>query len=178
MAVRLDEQEPSNLDKQTLLQRCIKGLPGLRGSSARVLISLRRRFICASIGFGRSSEKGLTEAEVTSSLVSCLQETEMTVDLNPDILELTFEEIHSKRLINAEKGDWKTRGRAEDLPVSTVNHPSAKHNSESSQMKPRQLPDGVYRNWLSKPASFEVIRHHRGLCELDGRTFVRGEASR
>ena len=76
MAVRLDEQELSNLDKQTLIKMYLGLQDSMEKLSQSIDILTEEVIHLRQHRFGRSSEKGLT------------------VDLNPDILEPTFEEIH------------------------------------------------------------------------------------
>mgnify|MGYP006922769664 FL=1 len=73
--------------------------------------------------FGRSSEKGLTEAEGYFQLSFMFNETKMTVDLNPDIQEPTYEEIHPKAYKRGKKVIGKRGEELKDLFVSTVSHP-------------------------------------------------------
>lgn len=94
MAVRLDEQELSNLDKQTLLKMYLGLQDSVEKLSQSIDILTEEVIHLRQHRFGRSSEKGLTEAEGYFQLGFMFNETEMTVDLNPDILEPTFEEIH------------------------------------------------------------------------------------
>lgn len=105
-------------------------------------------------------------------------ETERTVDLNPDIPELTFEEIHPKAYKRGKKVIGKRGEELKDLPISTVSHPvcEAQFQRAFPDGNYKQLPDEVYQRLAFNPASFEVIEHHVEVyVSTDGETFVRGE---
>ena len=94
MAVRMDKQELSNLDRQTLIKMYLGLQDSVEKLSQSIDILMEEVINLRQHRFGRSSEKGLTEVEGYFLLGFMFNETEMTVDLNPDILEPTFEEIH------------------------------------------------------------------------------------
>ena len=132
MAVRLDEQELSNLDKQTLIKMYLGLQDSVEKLSQSIDILTEEVINLRQHRFGRSSEKGLTEAEGYFQLGFMFNETEMTVDLNPDIPEPTFEEIHPKAYKRGKKVIGKRGEELKDMPISTV----------SSLMK-------FIRDWLS-----------------------------
>ena len=90
MAVRLDEQELSNLDKQTLLKMYLGLQDSVEKLSQSIDILTEEVINLHQHRFVRSSEKGLTEVEGYFQLGFMFNETEMTVDLYPDIPEPTF----------------------------------------------------------------------------------------
>ena len=63
MAVRLDEQELSNLDKQTLIKMYLGLQDSVEKLSQSIDILTEEVINLRQHRFGRSSEKGLTEAE-------------------------------------------------------------------------------------------------------------------
>lgn len=97
--------------------------------------------------FGHSSEKGLTDAEGYAQLGFVFNETEMTVDLNPDIPEPAFEEIHPKAYKRGKKVIGKREEEWKDLPVSLISHPVSEAELQSAfpDGKYKQLPDEVYK---------------------------------
>lgn len=178
MAVRLDEQELSNLDKQTLLKMYLGLQDSVEKLSQSIDILTEEVIHLRQHRFGRSSEKGLTEAEGYFQLGFMFNETEMTVDLNPDILELTFEEIHSKAYKRGKKVIGKRGEELKDLPISTVSHPVCEAQLQRAfpDGNYKQLPDEVYQRLAFNPASFEVIEHHVEVyVSTDDKMFVRGE---
>lgn len=90
MAVRLDEREPSNLDKQTLVKMYLGLQDSVEKLSQSIDILTEEVINLHQHRFVRSSEKGLTEVEGYFQLGFMFNETEMTVDLYPDIPEPTF----------------------------------------------------------------------------------------
>lgn len=94
MVVRLDGQELSSLDKRILIKMYL-GLQDFTEKLSQGIDILMERVIhLRRYRFGRSPEKGPTEAKGHFRLGFMLNEIEMTVDLSPGILEPTFEEIH------------------------------------------------------------------------------------
>ena len=178
MAVRLDEQELSNLDKQTLIKMYLGLQDSVEKLSQSIDILTEEVINLRQHRFGRSSEKGLTEAEGYFQLGFMFNETEMTVDLNPDIPEPTFEEIHPKAYKRGKKVIGKRGEELKDLPISTVSHPVCEAQLQRAfpDGNYKQLPDEVYKRLAFHPASFEVIEHHVEVyVSTDGKTFVRGE---
>lgn len=96
MSVRLNEQELSNIDKQTLIRMYLGLQDSVEKLSQSIDILTEEVINLRQHCFGRSSEKGLTDAEGYAQLGFVFNETEMTVDLNPDIPEPAFEGIHPK----------------------------------------------------------------------------------
>ena len=102
----------------------------------------------------------------------------MTVDLNPDILNLPSKKSTRKAYKRGKKVIGKRGEELKDLPVSTVSHPVCEAQLQRAfpDGKYKQLPDEVYKRLAFHPASFEVIEHHvEVFVSTDGRTSVRGE---
>jgi transposase len=157
MAVRMDKQELSNLDRQTLIKMYLGLQDSVEKLSQSIDILMEEVINLRQHRFGRSSEKGLTEVEGYFLLGFMFNETEMTVNLNPDSPEPTFKEIHPKAYKRVKKVIGKRGEELKDLPISTVSHPVCEAQLQRAfpDGKYKQLPDEVYKRLAFHPASFD-----------------------
>lgn len=77
-------------------------------------------------------------------------ETERTVDLNPDIPEPTFEEVHINAYRRGKKVIGKRVEELKNLPVSTVSHPVCEAELQ------RAFPDGKYKQLTNKVVPYTL----------------------
>lgn len=178
MGVQFSEKELANLDKQTLIKMFLGLQDNLTQMNQNLKILTEEVIQLRQHRFGRSTEKNLTNTEEYSQMSFAFNETEVTIDLNPDIPEPAFEEIHPKAYRRGKKTIGKREEELKDLPVSVVCHKVSETelNQQFPDGKYKQLPDEVYKRLVLHPATFEVIEHHvQVFVSTDGRTFARGK---
>lgn len=165
----LTEKELENLDKQTLITLLVNSYASMTALqntvdqlNKNIEILTEEVKNLRSHRYGRSSEQKLTDHGENEQLSFSFNETEVTIDLNPETDEPELEEVCPRAYKRQKKTKGKREADLKSLPVTCVEHvmPEEQLLQAFPDGKWRRLPDEVYKRLAYHPAGFEVIEHH------------------
>ena len=161
MALKYTEEQLNSLDKETLIRLFLSQQEQLENIDHTLQLVLEQMADLKRRRFGRSSEKHVTEdqisfMEVDGKIVFFNESEAVAAE------EDTQEEPESVSRRKPKKKQGKREEDLDGLPVVVVEHSMTDEELEDKFGKDgwKRLPDEVYRRYSFTPAKIEVEEHH------------------